>query len=261
MPTANPSGDNWKVYGDYPQTPLIPRSQFEELTARFATFDKPGHPNLQYVHDQDGVGQCNCDATVTGGEFVRSVQGLEFVELSAADLYDRINGGSDRGSLLEDATREMVNVGVGTAKTSGKLWKRGYFNGPAPADERALFKMPEVYLCPTFDHLYSASLCGFGIISGVMWYNNYTPDPGTGWLPLIGSGGGGGHAVFGYKPTMRKFGSRTIFGIWHQNSWATTWGLGGQCVFPESMYTGPVGGWWAIRTATDGGGDVPAPRF
>ena len=29
-------------------------------------------------------------------------------------------------------------------------------------------------------------------------------------------------------------------------------------VIPESAYTGPVGGWWAVRAVVDEGGIVPA---
>ena len=66
-----------------------------------------------------------------------------------------------------------------------------------------MFKAVEVYACPTFDHCYSAVLQGFGIVSGIMWYDAYDPDQ-LGWLPPGGWGNGGGHAVFGYKPMMRQ---------------------------------------------------------
>lgn len=241
----------WPTYGDAPETPMIARSLWDDSIAKLP----PGwqHPKLPYVHDQDGVGQCNCDATAALAEFCRAEQGLDFIKLSAADLYDRINGGADNGSMLEDAMEKMLREGIGTAATAGTLWRRGMKG--APADERARFKALEVFICPTFDHAMSAAFGGFGIVSGVMWYNNYTPDS-EGWLPS-GRGGGGGHAVFGYKPASRN----GKYGIWHQNSWTAQWGLQGHCVFDESMYRGQVGGWWAVRQMTTESGDIPAPKF
>ena len=240
----------WRTYGDTPDTPLVPRSQWGDLIA--AMDDGWDHPNLPYVHDQDGVGQCNCDATAALAEFMRSMQGLEFVKLSAADLYDRINGGGDNGSMLEDAMHEMLVRGIGTAATSGLIWHRGMHN--APDSERAKFEAFEVFICPTFDHVMSATIKGDGIVSGVDWYDNYKPD-GDGWLPTRGSGGGGGHAVLGYKPAVRN----GKFGIRHQNSWTPEWGVGGRCIFPEEMYRGQVGGWWALRQMV-GDGDTPEPK-
>ena len=70
-------------------------------------------------------------------------------------------------------------------------------------------------------------------------------------------GGRGGHAVRGYKPARRG----QKYGIWHRNSWTARWGLGGDAVFPEAWYVqGGIGGWWAVRSVVDEGGDVPAPK-
>lgn len=257
VPAKAASGENWTVYGDTPQTPLVSRSQWEKLTLKF-DHTKYEHQHLPYVHDQDGIGQCNADATTGAVEFTRSAMGLEFVALASGDLYNRINGGSDNGSLLEDATREMSARGVGSmASYGGPLWQRGR---SCTTEERALYKVPELYLCPTFDHCYSAVLSGFAIISGVLWYDNFKTD-GNGWLPLMGSGRFGGHAIFGYKPTMRMFGARTVFAIWHQNSWTESFGVKGRMAMAESLYNGPVGGWWAVRQATDEGGTLPVPKF
>ena len=233
------------VFGEATNTRLIPRSRWDSLLANYQP--GPDHPFLPPVHDQNGVGQCNASATVAAMEFCRAMQGLPHVSLSAADLYHRINGGRDQGSLLADGIREAVGRGVGTTQTSGYLWKSGSWKGPAPDAERARYRVIEAYLCPTFDHCFSAVLQGFALISGIMWYSNYNPDR-DGWLPQ-GSGGAGGHAVFGYKPTKRG----STYGIWHQNSWSAGWGLSGRCVFPEPSYAGPVGGWWAVRAIVDEG--------
>ncbi len=252
IPLAGTRSKRWMVYGDTPSAPMVARSQYPALISGMGPWDF--HPCLPYVHDQDGVGQCNADATAAAAEFIRECQGLPSIKLSAADLYARINGGGDNGSLLEDAMAEMTGRGIGTAETCGLLWRHDMrFASEA---ERARFRVLECWLCPTFDHCMSAVLSGFALISGVMWFDNFKPD-GDGWLPARGSGGGGGHAVFGYKPVMRH----GEFGIAHQNSWTPGWGVGGRCVFPERMYSvGDIGGWWAVRQMVTEAGDLPLLR-
>jgi hypothetical protein len=244
---------SWSVYGDSPKAPMVSRSEWPALITEMGLgYD---HPHLGYVHYQGSIGQCNADATASLAEFCRSMQGLSEVKLSAADLYGCINGGSDRGSMLEDAMSQMLRVGIGTVATCGTLWQ-GRRQVYASNEERAKYKATEIWLCPTFDHCMSAVLMGFGLVSGIMWHNNYSPDS-DGWLPARGRGMGGGHAVFGYKPAMRN----NKYGIWHQNSWGE-WGLNkkGKCVFPEEVYDHNIGGWWAVRQMVTEEGDVPPPR-
>ena len=137
-------------------------------------------------------------------------------------------------------------------------WQRQH---PGASEDHKNHVVLEAFLCPTFDHCMSAVLQGFDLISGILWYSNYKPDS-DGWLPA-GRGNSGGHAVHGYKPTYRG----NTFGIWHKNSWTNSWGyshndIGGLCVFPESAYRGPVGGWWAIRSITDTGSQtLPIPKL
>lgn len=243
---------SFPVFGDTPQAKLVPRSEWDALIAAYPP--GPSDPFLPPVHNQNGVGQCNASTTTLLAEYLRARQGLPYVRLSAADLYHRINGGTDRGSLLEDALAEMLANGVGTVDSCGYLWKNGSWKGPASAAERARYRFLEVYECPTFDHCMSAVLCGFGVNTGILWYDNYTPDA-DGWLPRPG-GRAGGHAIMGYKPAKRG----DQYGIWHQNSWGADWprvGSGGRFVIPESAYTGPVGGWFAVRSIVDEGGVVP----
>ena len=239
------------VYGTAPDSPIIPRDRWDELLKAYE--DGPDDPHLPYVHDQDGVGQCNCDATTALEESLRMVQGLEFVKLSPADLYDRINGGSDNRSSLPAAMKEMTTRGVGTAATSGLLWHKGMKT--ASAEERARFMVLEVFLCPTFDHYFSAILSGFKGVSGIRWFNNYTPDS-QGWLPQ-GSGKYGGHAIFSYKPTKRN----GIYGLWHQQSWGEKYGpFKGRFVIPEPAYQNNCGGIWVGRAVTDEGGVIPTGK-
>lgn len=249
---------SWTYYATVPEASLITRDQWKSLVDQLPGGNGCDWPWLNQAHDQDGVGQCNADATTGAMESQRIKQGLPYVALSAGDLYGRINGGSDNGSTLEDGLKESLDNGVGTvASYGGDVWSRNKHG--VSSDERNRFRVLEAYLCPTFDHCFSAVLQGFDLISGVMWHDNFNPDR-DGWLPRTGRGSGGGHAVHGFKPTYRG----NDFGIWHQNSWGDSWGLkyqgmGGLCVFPESLYSGPVGGWWAVRQVTDTADD-PIPQ-
>lgn len=235
-------------YGDTPETPLIPRSEWVDRIK--AIGEGPESPFLPPVHDQNGVGQCNPECATATVEYQRAQQGLPYEELCAPDLYDRINGGGDNGSMLEDALAELLANGVGTMKTCGiKHWKRGMRT--APAEERARFKYREVYVAPTFDHYFSGILMGFSGNTGILWYDNYKPDI-DGWLPT-GQGNYGGHSIMGYKPTFRN----GQFGVWHQNSWGESWGVRGRMVVAESAYRGPVGGWYLVRGVIDEGNVVP----
>jgi len=258
MPDPNRTKVSRPVFGDsVTKQQLIPRSKWDELLAAYS----PGNddPFLPPVHDQDGVGQCCPESAVTMVEYLRARQGLPYVRLSAADLYDRINWGRDGGSLLEDALTELTTNGVGTAATSGELWKNGVWKGPASPAERKRFRVLEWYECPTFDHYMSALFAGFVTQAGTLWYDNYQPDA-DGWLPR-GAGRSGGHATMSYRPTSRRIGGRTQYGAWTQNSWGDGWpapGQRGRFVLPEEAFDGPVGGWWALRGVVDEGGVVPA---
>jgi hypothetical protein len=188
-------------------------------------------------------------------ESTRAKQGLPVRKLSAGDLYRRICfRGRDSGSLLEDGIRVAMAEGLPTTDTCAYLdWKTDH---AASASERVQNRVLEAFLCPSFDHVMSAVLSGFDLISGIMWYDSYRPTAATGWwLPKPG-GGAGGHAVHGFKATRRG----NEYGVWHKNSWTPSWGDNGCCVFPERSYAGQVGGWWCVRSVTDEGGVVPAER-
>lgn len=239
--------ESWPTYGDTAQTPMVPRSRWKE----FCDPSNELHPFLPPVHDQDGIGMCNASAACAALEFRRALQGLPAVKLSGGDLYGRINGGQDRGSLLEDGMRALMRDGVASVEVISYLdWR----SRKATAADRGRYKVLEAFICPTFDHCMSAVIAGFSLVSGIMWHSNYTPGA-DGWLPRP-AGRAGGHAVMGYAPACRG----NEFGIWHLNSWGTGWGRNGRVVFPEASYTGPVGGWWAIRSVVDEGGVIPLPK-
>jgi hypothetical protein len=238
----------WPVYGDTPTTPMVARGLWPSLIAGAGGAD---HPALPPVHDQGAIGQCNAEAVTAAAEFTRALQGLHYVRLSAGELYGRINGGVDRGSLLEQGMAEALARGLGTARTSGTLWRPGV--PMASAGERSCYRVLEAWTCPTFDHLVSAVLSGFATVSGVLWHEQYGLD-GDGWLYRRGSGPVGGHALMSYAPAMRG----REYGLWSLQSWGEGWGRGGRFVLPEGAFGSEVGGFWAVREMASEAGELPA---
>lgn len=235
---------------------LIPRSEYKSLCDLNGTgFESP---YLSYVHNQNGYGMCNASATASAMESQRLKQGLPPVKLSAGDLYNRISGGVDQGSTLQAGIRAAMSQGIASVPVVPYLtWKSQV---PGAAQDRPRFRVLEAYLCPTFDHMFSAVLQGFDVISGINWYDSYSRVDSDGWLPPP-SGRYGGHAVHGYKATYRQKSGLIEYGIWHKNSWSVSWGRSGFGVFPERCYpdSARVYGWWAVRAVVDEGGVVPSP--
>jgi hypothetical protein len=250
-----PIQGSYRVYGDGPEQPLLPRSQWEGFAALFGE----DHPALSVigVADQGGVGMCNAAATAKALEFARWEQGLGMVRLSAGDLYHRICGGRDEGSTLEDG---LAEAGNGIATTQTCPYSRWQTSDLAAAAERADYKAEEFFLCPTFEHQFSAACMGFAVITGIPWYAEYNPDSEL-WLPP-GRRSVGGHAIFGYAPAARTVRGKLQFGIRHLQSWGDSYGRHGRFVIPESAYESSIGGWWAVRQVTASGpGTVPAPAY
>lgn len=233
----------YKVYGSTPDTPVLPRAKWKDIDLGYY---------LPPVYDQDGRGQCNASATCTATEAARSQAGLTPVHLSAGDLYSQINGGSDDGSMLEDGLKAMTESGVASVKSVPYVWDGRRHETAAVRDERKQFVVLEAFLCPTFDHYASAIQSGFHGIHGVLWFDNFTPD-GEGWLPGRGRGNYGGHALCGYGLAQRN----GVWGVRTRNSWGERWGNSGNCVMPESLFGGNVGGWWAIRATVQTPSDWP----
>lgn len=240
----------WTPFGADDKTRLIPRSEWPALIDAYAA--GPGLETLTYVHDQNGYGMCNASATVSAMETAALRQGYPLVKLSAGDLYNRISGGSDNGSTLEDGLEESQNGIAEVSECPYLEWRRR-----SAGVTRKNHKVLEYYIAPTFDHCMSGVFQGFDLISGVMWYDNFNPNA-DGWCPDRGRGSGGGHAVHGYKPARMG----TKYGIWHKNSWTERWGLNGHGIFPETWYGGAVGGWWLVRVTTAYDAEkIPAPVF
>jgi len=235
---------HWKakgVYGDSPNQPMIPRSQWRPYTMR---------KWVPEILDQDGIGACNAFCTVMTLHGTRSRQGLPYRCLSAGWLYGNINGQRDDGSNLEDALQWMTTKGTPYATTVGMLdWRKSSWpRGKEVEEEARLNVFLEAYWCPTFDHLASAILSGYWCNTG-LWWGDDEPDS-NGWLAGSARGRRGGHSVpgIGLHP---KPGTTNVWGTETANSWGTDFGDRGFCKIPESRFTsdGMSSGMWAVVAA------------
>jgi len=242
--TVAPPKLKWNKVGSNPSVVQIPRSQWVEVNLGLC---------CPPVHDQDGVGQCASDAAVGTVEFARAFAGMPYVKLSAGDLYGRVNGGSDNGSLLEDNLAEILNHGVATAATVPAIWSPRFRPDKNKVDaERALYGVVEVYQCMDFDDMASAILQGFVVEHGMMWRDGFKVGS-DGWL-YNASGGRGGHAQMAYGLAFNKKTGK--WGLITQNSWGLSWGgsadgtiKAGSEVVSEDLFDGQIGGFFAVRAA------------
>jgi hypothetical protein len=237
LPRTIPPGTVYPVFGERPTARLIPRAEW--IPCDWSHF-------ITRVLDQDGTGACNAFASVQAIHMLRAAAGLPYVELSAGNLYGRINGGRDAGSTLVDAIRELERRGVCRAALVGQLeWQP--WRWPKNWQEDAIrFRVLEAWDCPTFDHIASAVQLGFGVNIGILIGTNF--EPGTdGWVPDR-KGRAGGHAMCAVG--LERKGD--VWGIKVVNSWGEKWGRKGYAIIPESYFRDVV--WtdgWAVRVVVD----------
>jgi hypothetical protein len=239
----------WVKFGETPKTPLIPRDRWKPV-------DLSAY--LPPVYDQDGVGQCASSSACTVLEAARAQAGLPYVRFSAGDLYARVNGGRDNGSMPEENLTELLERGaLPVSAANPNVWNgRRAATDAASVAARRPNRAAEAYLCDSFDSMASALQQGFLIQEAIWWHDGDKVDA-EGWLPARGSGGRGGHALAGYGLTQRA----GAWGIQTRNSWGATFGVGGNCVIPESRFSWEFGAVWAVRAVVQSPSAFPAPKL
>jgi hypothetical protein len=207
------------------------------------------------IRNQGSIGMCNCSAATGLLSTYRNLAGYGDCELSAGDLYRRICGGRDQGSMLGDALTELQSNGVClVSDVPYQEWRKD--SSPAAKATAKRFRISEAYDCPTFEHLATALQCGFLVDLGVMWGSSWSVDA-DGWLPARAGRGAGGHALQGVGLLER--GGK--WGIKVANSWGPAWGVNGFGVIPESDFTGEFSDGWAVRAVVDSSDEtLPEPQ-
>lgn len=206
-------------------------------------------PNGTLVTRRNGSvlisGNCNPFATIETMHYARALAGMDYLALSPGDLYRRICGGTDRGSLLEDAIKEVSTRGACLASICPMLqWQK---NMPGADANRPFNVVTEWWTLPTTNHLASAIQRGFASNIGIMWFDGDKID-GDGWLPMNPGGRKGGHAIC--RATLEYRNGK--WGIGGPNSWGTSWGKQGWMTVPLERLKANEGtfGWFCCRQVT-----------
>jgi len=236
LPRTAEAGSIFPVFGSDGRIPVIPRSEWK--ACRWDHF-------ILNVYDQKNTGMCNAFASIQAMHMLRQAAGYAHVELSAGNLYGRINGGRDAGSTLVDAIRELQTRGVCRAALVPHFDWQPYKWPPNWEDDARRYRVLEAWDCPTFEHIASAIQLGFGVNVGILIGPNFEPDR-TGWVPdRIGAAGG--HAMCAVGLDRRG----DTWGVMVVNSWGVDWGDEGFAIVPESYFRDTF--WtdgWAIRVVT-----------
>lgn len=164
--------------GHYKQLPMF-RDVFAEQIRAISQDDWPDlipranslRPLVKRWNDQNGIGQCGAESGSQALEIIRVLAGLPDIDLSAASLYCRVNGGRDQGSHLDDTWDELTTRGV--LPTPGQGFEHDYEpvgwrnNLPSGWEETsAQFRITEGYEISNHKEAVTAWLLGFPVSSG-----------------------------------------------------------------------------------------------
>lgn len=214
-------------------------------------------PADRFISNQRSTNACQGHASANAVTRARVRRGLEYVRLSGAYAYSLVNGGRDRGSVLEDGMQACEIHGYATEETVpwDKIFPHLYNVGKARA-EAARFKAREVYAVRSELALFSALASGFDCVVAVHADNGFMSLDSRG--VALGGNGPGNHAVccddLWYDETTRELIAD------HANSWGTSYGDQGRAGLTWKRHlskTTPYHVFYAIRGTID---DPEAPQ-
>lgn len=174
-----------------------------------------------WIKNQRHYGSCQGFASAAAVSRARKRRGLDRVDLSGAYAYSLVNGGQDRGSMLEDG---MVACQRGYATEATVPWNkvfRSSYNTSVADAEAARFKAFEVYAASTEIELFSGLAAGFDAVVAVHADNGFMRLDGRG---VAGGGNGPGNHAVGADDLWWD-GGLVAAGY---NSWDVTYGFEGK---------------------------------
>jgi len=184
------------------------------------------------IYDQNGQGSCVGHGAVGGMRTKRIMQGFQDVDLSACDVYARINGGRDNGAVVSDSLEELEK-GVCTEKVCPPkaIYPRLYDQNKAK-EERSRFRITRAESLSGYEEVGSALQYNELVVFGTMVGSSFDPDNRGVIGPRRGSGGG--HCM--YAIDVINFGGTMYIVV--VNSWGKKWGLNGICYLHPSYFEG-----------------------
>lgn len=213
--------------------PIIPREQWQDVDWSHL---------VNVILDQKNTNSCAGASAVATIMPLRVAAGLPHIELSIGSIYGLISGGRDRGALMSDSIRAVINTGACPVSLIPHLtWQMSRWPSTWRQVARA-YRGLEHYDSPTFNQIATALQRGFIVSYGVLISDNFHTDS-RGLVPPRSGRGGGGHAMTAVG--LKRFGS-----TWYVktlNSWGERWGIGGYGYVPESYFQGAFVDAWALR--------------
>lgn len=174
------------------------------------------------IKNQGNRGACNGFAGATALEQSREILGQDFVALSGEGLYAQINGGSDRGSLLNEGMEAIMRTGIppqSMVPHEEYLWRR---ISQEAKDACSRFRAHECYRVDDELELADGLASGFTGVVAVHATNAWSRIDNNGVCGT--SNGVGNHAVA--VDGIRIVGGELQFDM--PNSWDLTFGDNGR---------------------------------
>lgn len=227
--------------------PLIARAEWRETDLS---------PYMGAVWNQGQHGSCVGHGGGKAFEIAYRMAGgtLPPSGFSPTSLYALINGNRDDGAIVSDAMDALVNRGI---CTMAECPESIIFEPQIPAAAEATrkrFRVLDAYHCATFDEIATAIQLDYAVAFGIAIRSRFN-DPGPNGVIEAGGYLLGGHCMCVYGLTRLPDG-RWAFRV--RNSWGPTWGVGGNCLLPETHFAGECDA-FAVRAAQADPLDPSAP--
>ena len=174
-------------------TPLLPIDEIKQLIASEDFKFGQTYFDDSWLTNQNGYGSCASYAGSSALAKARVLGGQDRVDLSGDYLYSLVNGGRDRGSMLDDNMRAIMNKGVAAKSTVplGGIYRNNYDTQKADTEARR-FRGHELYACPDEQSVATALAMRIPVVIAIHVGRNWRREDSRD--VLIGDSGPGNHS-------------------------------------------------------------------
>ncbi len=182
---------------------VLPKAEQLAIGSKFPMdFEHRCRPPL---HNQGLTKQCVADSLVQCAEFTALKMGLQWPQLSAAEVYSRSEP-DESGTHLGTTADRITEGGIGLSSISGITFSMNIV--PTPEEIRQKYRAtwwaaPKNKLYFPFDYAYSAVIQGFPVAATIDWNQGFRTD-NDGYLLKNTTSILYGHCIFAYSATVRK---------------------------------------------------------
>lgn len=218
-------------------------------------FDSP-------IKDQLTFGSCTNQTLTTAWDMRWRLMGRDPRAWSSTWGYANINGGQDQGASLSGILKAGQDIGFCFEQQCPQncVFLNRVPDIQACKKTSALYRIaPDgAFRCTTYLDLLSAVVLGFPVGFGIMIGNNFDNLNSEGMCPppdqVLG-----GHALCGGRTKKSKKG---YWMLGFQNSWRSSWGLGGYAYVGPMHFAQRIDAWALVRPldVTQNFDDLPPAR-